>query len=150
MIGRLLDVLSGGPAANPEAEQQRIAVATCALLLELAHADGEFDAQEKHLLEVMMTERFGLGPEAHQELLELADQKRHASVDLYAFTRVLNDNFTSEEKRALVKELWLLVYSDGRMHHHEEYLVRRISDLLHIPHRFMIEAKLAARQDASS
>ncbi|PLY06799.1 MAG: TerB family tellurite resistance protein [Desulfuromonas sp.] len=149
MIGRLVELLSGGPAEAPEVEQQRIAVATCVLLLELAHADGEFDASEQQLLEELVTTRFELDAEARQELLELAQQKRQASVDLYAFTRVLNDNFTAEEKQALVKELWHLVYSDGQMHHHEEYLVRRISDLLHIPHRLMIAAKLEAAKAAS-
>jgi len=150
MIGRLLEVITGGPGAVPEAEQQRIAIATCALLLELAHADGEFDEREERLLEELITQRFELEPEARRELLELAHQKRRTSVDLYAFTRVLNDNFSPEEKHQLVKELWQLVFSDGSMHHHEEYLVRRISDLLHIPHRLMIAAKLDARQDASS
>lgn len=150
MIAKILELLSGGPAENPVEERQRVAVATCALLLELAHADGEFDAREQQLLEAQITERFDLAGEARAELLALAQQKRQASVDLYAFTRVLNDNFTLTEKHELLKELWRLVYSDGTMHHHEEYLVRRISDLLRVPHRTMIDAKLEVKQEYAS
>ena len=130
MIGKLIDLLSTGPSQDPVEEHQRIAIATSVLLLELAHADGEFDDRERHHLEKMIEERFNLEGEAREELLALAQQKRQTSVDLYAFTRVLNDHFTPEEKQSLSEELWMLVFSDGSMHHHEEYLMRRISDLV--------------------
>jgi len=150
MIGRLVKILAGEAKEEGADEHQRIAVATCALLLELAHADGEFDQREQQHLEALIEQRFALSPEARDELLRLAHQQRHASVDLYAFTRLLNDAFNPAQKLELVAELWSIVFSDGTMHHHEEYLVRRICDLLHIPHRSMIEAKLLAKQDASS
>lgn len=150
MITKVLELLSGAPAEAPQDEQRRIAVATCALLLELAHADGEFDAREELMLEEVITQRFAISGAAREELLALAHQKRHASVDLYAFTRVLNDHFSAQQKHELIKELWRLVYSDGTMHHHEEYLVRRISDLLRIPHRKMIDAKLEVKQEQTS
>jgi len=150
MIGRLVKLLAGDPAERVADEQQRIAVATCALLLELAHADGNFDPREQHYLEELIEQRFSLPPDARDELIQRARQKRHASVDLYAFTSLLNETFTPEMKLDLVTELWRMVFSDGTMHHHEEYLMRRISDLLHIPHRGMIDAKLSAKQQSES
>jgi len=149
MIGRLLEMLADSPRETEEDHQQRIAIATCALMLELAYADGEFDEQEENFIYTLIDERFELSAEAREELLELADQKRHASVDLYTFTSSINDHFSPEEKLQLVHELWRLIFSDGSMHHHEEYLIRRISDLLRIPHRKMIQAKLDVKQQLS-
>ena len=150
MIGKIVQLLGSGPQQAEADERHRIAVATCALMLEVAHADGEFSEEEERLLEQLINERFELSDQARDELIVLAHDKRHASVDLYAFTRVLNDEFTPDEKLELVTEMWRLVYSDGAMHHHEEYLLRRISDLLRIPHRKMIAAKLAVQGEPSS
>ena len=46
------------------------------------------------------------------------------------------------EKIALVELLWRIIYIDGRLDKHEEYLVRKLATLLHLSHKDMIDAKL--------
>ena len=41
--------------------------------------------------------------------------------------------------------LWDVAYADGRLHKYEEHLVRRIADLIHVPHRTFIRAKHKAK-----
>ncbi len=147
MIGKILDFLSGEKEDGQQDGPRRLAVATCALLLELAYADGEFDPQEELRLRSLLEGRFELTGEDLHELLELAHRERQETVDLYSFTRVLNDVFNPSQKQELIREMWRVVYADGTLHHHEEYLVRRLSDLLRVPHRVMIATKLEILQE---
>jgi len=131
-----------GQDTRPEHRYERIQVATCALLLEMAHTDEEFHEAEAALIEDLLQNRFDLPPAAIAELLELAHGERQASPDLYHFAREINDNFTMEEKVALIEALWRIVYADGMLDKYEEYLMRQLTKLLRLSHRQMIEAKL--------
>ena len=83
-----------------------------------------------------------------KELLELAEEERSESTDYYQFTSLINNNYTPEQKVRLVELLWRIAYANETLHKYEEYLVRKIADLLHIPHSAFITAKFNARGDA--
>ncbi|WP_432823752.1 TerB family tellurite resistance protein [Trichloromonas sp.] len=134
-----------GPGAQeptPAHRYERIQVATCALLLEMAHTDEEFHEFESALIEDLLQNRFGLPPAAVAELIELGHGERHASLDLYHFARDINEHFTIEEKVELIESLWRIVYADGLLDKYEEYLMRQVTKLLRLSHRQMIDAKL--------
>ncbi len=134
-----------GPAGHESDTGQapdRIQVAACVLLLEMAHTDGEFHDMEATLVEDLVASKFGLSAEATAELMDFAQQEREASLDLYQFTREIDANFSYQEKLEIIESLWRIVYADGVLDKYEEYLMRQVSKLLHIHHRQMIEAKL--------
>ncbi|PLX86486.1 MAG: TerB family tellurite resistance protein [Desulfuromonas sp.] len=140
-------VSSPGPEPNAEAEGERIQIATCVLLLEMAHTDGEFHPMEATLVRDLMQDRFGLSVEATAELTEFAQKQRESSLDLFQFTRQVNENFTVEEKQDVMEALWRIVYVDGVLDKYEDYLVRQMATLLRLSHRQMIDAKLKVLQD---
>ena len=43
--------------------------------------------------------------------------------------------------------MWRIVYSDGVLHEYENYLVRKLADLIGIEHHIIIETKLAVQQE---
>ncbi len=133
-----------GPRSPSEAEDpsERVRVAACALLLEMAHSDEEFHPVEQTLVRDLLQHRFDLSDAATAELIELAQGARQESLDLYHFAREINANFSMEEKLEMVESLWRIVYADGLLDAYEEYLMRQLTKLLRISHRQMIEAKL--------
>ncbi len=68
-----------------------------------------------------------------------------SSVELFQFTRLIDDAFTPEQKVQVVERLWRIAYADEQVDRLEEHLVRKIANLLHVSHRDYIAAKLAAR-----
>lgn len=142
MLNRLKNILAAGPAAEPAAEHERIQVATCVVLLEMAHADEEFHEMEAHLIRDLLQHRFDLSAEAAAELMALARREREESLDLFRFTRQINDGFTREEKQEIMEALWRIVYADGVLDKFEDFLVRKLATLLRLSHGKMIEAKL--------
>ncbi|MCU1246415.1 MAG: hypothetical protein JWN02_2325, partial [Acidobacteria bacterium] len=59
---------------------------------------------------------------------------------------------TLDERIEMVKTMWRLVYSDGRLSDYENYIVRKLAGLLGLEHHVMIDAKMAvlAERGASS
>ena len=115
-----------------------------ALLLEMTHMDGEVWPEQREALESAVLEHFGLTSDETAELLELADEERTESTDYFQFTSLINSNYTPEQKVRLVELLWQVAYANKSLHIYEEHLVRKIADLLHVPHSAFIAAKLKA------
>ena len=110
------------------------AIAACALLLELAHADDDLaDAERERILRAVR-EDFGVAPGDVEEIVRLAEAERRESVDLYQFTRLITERFSREERLRLVEVIWGVVYSDGTLTAAENQLARRIAELLGFQH----------------
>jgi len=127
-------------------QQNKISIATCALLLEMAHADSEFSDEEKKQILNTLIESFNLAEKDAEDLLALADQERRESLDLWQFTNLINENYSREDKLNIVETLWKVIYIDGKVDQHEDYLIRKLTNLLNLQHEDMIEAKIRVRE----
>ena len=145
--------MAGTDASGSEAEREDARLAACALLLELAHADDEFTASEQDHLEGAVRREFGLDESRAAELLELARAEREKAVDLFQFTRLIDEHFSLGQKMVLAEAMWGLVYADGTLANREDYLVRKISNLLHLKPGYLSEARQRVeerREDGSA
>jgi len=121
-------------------------VATAALLIEIAKADGNFSNEERNRIIDLMRTDFNLDDECVDELLELSEQKVKDSVSIYEFSSVINESFTQQEKLDLIKNLWRIIYEDGKLDSHEDRLIKIIGSTLNIEHKDVIGAKLFVKQ----
>lgn len=122
------------PAAEeaPARGHDPIHVAACALLLEIGHADGTYGERERQHLLRTLEQRFLLDAEVLQELETLALTERRGSVDLWQFTTLLAKEYGPADKERLIEGLWRIVYADGSMSRDEQYLMRKITQLLDV------------------
>lgn len=132
------------PARAFEASDYRLAAA--ALLVHLASVDGEFDAEEKLLLERTVEARFGLDQAAARELIEVAAESEREAVDLYRFTNVLKRQLDEDGRRQVVGMLWQMAYADGDIHEFEENVIWRVAELLGVPTRDRIALRQSAKE----
>ena len=123
-------------------------VAACALLLEIAYADGKFSAPERKHLEDVLARHFGLSGEEGQRLLAIAEEERMKAVDHFQFTSVLQRHYDLGQKMVLAEVMWGLVLADGVVADHEHYLTRKISNLLDLQPAYLSSAKAAAAERA--
>jgi uncharacterized tellurite resistance protein B-like protein len=142
---RISPLRPGGRGAA-EAEH-RLRLATAALFIEMMRADFEVTEDERRKLETAVRDTLELGADEARELLALAEQEVEAAVELFQFTRLIDESFSPEQKAALVERLWRIAYADAHVDRLEEHLVRKIANLLHVSHRDYIAAKRAARPD---
>lgn len=133
--------MSPHPEAEPAAAKKDLRLAACALLLELAHADREFSEDEREHLESAVRRQFGLVPAEAERLLELAEEARAEAVDLWQFTNLIAQGYSTGQKMVLAEIMWGLVYSDGELAGKEDYLMRKISNLLRLEPGYLAEAR---------
>ena len=129
--------------ARPDA-QNPVHVAACALLLDVAYADGEFTEPERAHLDSVLARQFGLDADAARQLIELAEQERARAIDYYQFTSVIQREYDLGQKMVLAEIMWGLVLADGTIADREQYLTRKIANLLDLEPGYLSQAKSAA------
>jgi uncharacterized tellurite resistance protein B-like protein len=128
-------------------QSKKLQVATAALLVEIAKADGDFsDAERKRIIDLMKAD-FNLDGKCVTELLDLSEQKVNDSISIYEFTSVINKIFNREEKLDLIKNLWRIIYQDGKLDSHEDRLIKIIGSTMNLEHKDVIGAKLFVKQE---
>lgn len=138
-------VQAGSLAATPAIDPLHLAA--CVLLLDIAHADGEYSDAERAHLESVLERHFSLPPEAGATLLSLAEKERQNSVDYFRFTSQLQQGYDLGQKMVLAEIMWGLVLADGQVADHEQYLTRKISNLLQLQPGYLSAAKAAAARN---
>jgi uncharacterized tellurite resistance protein B-like protein len=142
MLKRFFGSTPGGGQETARDKEHRLLVATCALLVELARIDESFTEQEVDTIIEILETRHGLSKAHAEALIAEADKELVESVDLWQFARLINENYPREEKLRIIETLWQVVFVDGQMDMHEDYLMHKVSKLLRLHHQELMEAKL--------
>jgi uncharacterized tellurite resistance protein B-like protein len=139
-------LVKGGSAAERTAPAgpSPVQLAACALLLELAHADGEFSTEERNHIERTLVRHFGLDDDTAEELMRLAEAERAQSLDHYQFTRLIAAEYDLGQKMVLAEVMWGVILADGKLSDHETHLVRKLASLMDLAPAYLAEARRAA------
>ncbi|MBT8428524.1 MAG: TerB family tellurite resistance protein [Gammaproteobacteria bacterium] len=151
MLKRIKDFfderLSPETAGTDEDSEHVLRLATGALLLEMVYMDGELRPEQCEAVKAQLLLHFGLDEKEAAKLVELAEAERADATDYFQFTSLVNNNYAQEQKIALVERLWRIAYANESLHMYEEHLVRKVAELLYVPHSAFIAAKLRASGD---
>jgi len=148
-FAKLIQRFKDGVVAQDQRQQQQdpLRLATAAVLLEIGYADGTLSPAEGEDLVHYLRNSFSLEAEMAQELIRAADEIRARTIDHFALTNFIRHNATLEERIEIVKTMWRIAFADGRLTDYENYLVRKLADLLGLEHHVMIDAKVAVLRE---
>jgi uncharacterized tellurite resistance protein B-like protein len=135
------------PSAEPSAEPagpSGVQLAACALLLELAHADGVMSPAELAHIERALQRHFGLDDATARELIALAEAERSQSIDHFQFTRLIASQYDLGQKMVLAEVMWGVILADGQLATHETWLIRKLGHLLELEPAYLSEARKGA------
>jgi uncharacterized tellurite resistance protein B-like protein len=144
-IKRFVAELTDG-ATGAGLGEHELRLATAALLIHAATIDGSLSEVERHRLQDLLKQRFALDDAAAAELIEQAIVADEKAVDLYRFTRVLNERLDENERLRMVEMLWAVAYADGAASDYENNLIWRVADLLGVSgaERIALRQRVAA------
>ena len=125
-----------------ESFEDEVILSICILLIEVSKSDDDYDDIEKIKIIDLLEKQFLLNHDQINILMQMADKKNNEIISLHELTAGINKEYTYSEKKNVIKMLWDIAYSDGRIDKYEDYTVRKISDLLYIKHSDFIKAKL--------
>ena len=132
---------------NQEEKEQNIINNACAaLLIETALADKVFNTEEIDSMKRTLKEVYEIDEKDLDELISESEKKVSESTSLYEYTRLINDLCDYQDKLKLINNLWAIAFADKHLDKYEEYLIRKISDLLHVSHSDFIQQKLSVKE----
>lgn len=134
------------PALDPKGSEHRLQLATAALLLEVARVDFKEQDEEFEAVRQAIGRAFALPSEETRALVRLAQEEAARSTSYYEFTSLIKDHFNPEQKAQVIELMWRVAYADGHMDMYEEHLIRKIAELLYVPHVDFIAAKHRAQR----
>jgi len=133
---------------DESSHEDKLQLATAALLLEIARSDFDIAEEERQSIANSLKTTFKLSESELNELLELAEQEVKEAVSLHQFTSLIHDNYTPADKKEIIRLLWTVAYADNVLDKYEEALIRKISDLLYVSHQDFTHAKSQAKSTA--
>jgi uncharacterized tellurite resistance protein B-like protein len=139
--------LPSNSGAGQDAEHA-LQVATAALLMEVAAADDEISDAERQLVKRIVEEIHAVSPDEAREICGLAERQADRATSLFPFTRLITSECSLEDRIEIVNRLWEITFLDGKVHAHEEHLVRKVADLLYVPHSQFIRGKIKQQDSA--
>lgn len=136
-----------GDDKNTATVEHTVNLAAAALMIEIARADFQVDQKELRDIESLLRSSLEITEDELIELVSLAQYKSNEATSLREFTQLINQNYSPKEKLRLMELLWRIAYADGDLDKYEEYMLRKIADLLYLPHADYIKAKLKVQED---
>lgn len=128
-------------------EDNSVLLSAIALLLEVSLADEIMDISEVETLKDVLLKEFDVDQTKIDDLISNAKKNQNSSTSLYEFTRKINDDYKFEDKKNLILSMWKIAFADGNIDKYEEYVIRKVSDLIYISHPDFIESKQLAREE---
>ena len=119
-----------------------INLACAIILLEVSYSDFEIkDVEIEKMLTFFETD-LNLSKDKSTWLNNEA-QKLHKDTNcLRKYIKLINDNFTKEEKVNLINIAWRIAKADNDIDKYEEHRIRKISELLYLNHSDFIKEKI--------
>ena len=130
-----------------EKEVDKVVSACISLMIEVSLADQSIDESEIESLKKTLSNKFNIEEAQISSLISAGKESQEESTSLYEFTRVINDDFSFEEKYDLIKSMWEIAFADGNVDKYEEYVIRKVADLIYISHEEFIKAKMEVKNE---
>ncbi|MDH3831191.1 MAG: TerB family tellurite resistance protein [Gammaproteobacteria bacterium] len=138
----LLKKYSQSAVTRQEDGEQALRLATAALLVEVARADEQITEEERAAARRVVENGYSLSPEQARELVDMAEREAANVTSLYPFTRLITSECSLDDRTEIVRMLWEVTHADGHIDAHEEHLVRKVANLLYVPHSRFIQTRL--------
>lgn len=122
-----------------------VKLAAAALLIEMMRMDDELNQEEHAAMLQALQAKFELSESETHDLVDLANKELANSTDYYQFTSLINQNYEYAERVHMVELLWQVAYADKHLDKDEEFLVRKVAELIYVSHEDFIAAKLKIR-----
>ena len=144
LLKKLKDLLGSESTATGEVEDRALELACAALMFEVARADFSVETTEQDVVTSLLTAQFNLSADEVSTITEAAVAQADAATCLFEFTRALNELASAEQKRNLLAMMWRVAMADNELSRYEEHVIRKVADLLYVPHGDFIAAKQSA------
>lgn len=128
--------------SNSTKNEHAVRLAMASLMIEVAESDYHDAPEEREFILNIVKNSFDLSDTETNEIVDLARQEHADSIDYFQFTSLINQHYSAAQRIELIEKLWQIAFSDHSLDKHEEHVIRRIADLIHVSHSDFMKTKL--------
>jgi uncharacterized tellurite resistance protein B-like protein len=137
----LMNEIAPGPEALARREAQAVQRACCGLMMEVARLDAAGAEHKRLAVAELLRDEFAIAQKELGPMIESAGRNENRLTSYYRPIAQINRRCTQAQKAWLIEALWRVAIADGKIDMYEEQLVRKLADLLYVPHADFILAK---------
>lgn len=126
---------------EPVNEEHQLKLASASLLIEMIRMDHKIAQAEHDMVKALIKRDFNLSEDETETLFTLAEEESENAIDYYRFAKLINKEYDSAAKIKIIENLWHIAYADGELDKYEEHYLRKVAELIHVPHKEFIKAK---------
>ena len=142
---KLQQQLGGVDGSHSDDETHAIEFAAASLLVEVGHMDMHFDPIERDAIRKSLTDTFSLDQTEVCAILSRAERENDDNITYHPHVETINKLCSPEQKAQIIEQLWRVAIADGQLDKYEEHYLRRVADLIHVPHRVLMQTKHKVR-----
>lgn len=126
--------------------EEKVRLSAVALMYEVMRADGEHKTDELEALIKKLTLRWQLDADEAKSLLSSAGEQVEQAVDYYQLVSALREAYSAEQRKELIIDMWAIAKADGVIDPMEEFVIRKVADLLYVSHSDFIYGKVHGKE----
>ena len=119
-----------------------INIACAILLIEVSYSDFEIKNEEISSIIKLCSKELNLSLQESEWLKNKALELHKDTNCFRKYIKLINENYTKLQKKTLLNMAWLVAKSDNIIDKHEEYRIRKLSELLYLDHKDFIKSKV--------
>ena len=123
-----------------------VKLAAACLLSKVAFADEYLDPHEEKIIREILSEFFSIDENQTNMLFKDANGLLESSTDIFSFGKVLNENFSKEDKIDFIGCIFEVAFSDGELHYLESHTIKKIANILNLENHELISAKMEIKR----
>jgi uncharacterized tellurite resistance protein B-like protein len=137
----LLSYLAGDEGPRIKSDGYTRWLVTAALLTRAATVHREMSEARQKALYSVLRSSFGLDDRTMARLIEESAAINRNAIDLYHFTRQLNETLNDDGRHQIVRMMWEIAYADGDADEFDANVIWRAADLLGVSSRQRVELR---------
>ncbi|MHB8668746.1 MAG: tellurite resistance TerB family protein [Burkholderiales bacterium] len=145
----LIENVAPSPGLRARREALALQAACCGLLMEVARLDSPAGDRKRKAVSQAMWREFGIPSEELAPMLKDIERPENRLTSYFKPVDLINKGFAPEQKVQLIERLWSVALADGGIDMYEEQLIRKLADLLYVPHADFILAKHRVQSSAA-
>ena len=132
---------SGSSSDNKELDPHQLQLATCILLIEVSKSDDDYDVDEQEKIISLIKSKFVLTDQEITEVFDASNKHHDKMISLYEWTDIINKECSYEQKLVIIGFMWDIAYVDSKIDKYEDYIIRKVADLIYVKHQDFIGLK---------
>ena len=126
---------------NDNNKDYKIQVYTCALMIIIASADENLEAEEINVIKDIISDFYSLEIEIIEKIMRDAQIVIDDSIDIYQIGSFINKELSKQDKIDLIYCIFEIAYSDNDLHFMEKHLIDKIANIFNLNKSEIFKAK---------